>query len=292
LGSGDILRHLVLGSKGQVGQYVVQELLDRGHEVHEWDITMGPSYDLRHGSIDLLEAMEEADYVHYLASDVGGSAYLAKYQDSFDFVTNNVQIMETVFGLLRKAGTPFYFSSSQMSNMFHSTYGRLKAVGESYTNALGGIIIHFWNVYGLEHDPEKTHVITDFIRSARDNGQILVRTDGSEARQFIYGQDAARMLVNIAEHHQDFKDTYKDKAVPVTSGVWTRIEDIANYIAEQFEASVYFAQKKDTVQGVVNNLDYDKVRHYYEYITRDKTFPFTIWEGIDDMIKSMGPEIA
>ena len=35
-----------------------------------------------------------------------------------------------------------------MSNMTHSPYGILKSIGETYTRALKGLIVKFWNVYG------------------------------------------------------------------------------------------------------------------------------------------------
>ena len=47
--------------------------------------------------------------------------------------------------------------------MSYSPYGVMKRVGEMYTKSLGGLIVHFWNVYGIEKDMEKAHVITDFI---------------------------------------------------------------------------------------------------------------------------------
>ena len=42
-------------------------------------------------------------------------------------------------------------ASSQMSNMSYS-HGTLKRVGELYTESLGGLVVKFWNVYGIEKD--------------------------------------------------------------------------------------------------------------------------------------------
>ena len=42
-----------------------------------------------------------------------------------------------------------------MSNMSYSPYGVMKRVGELYTKSLGGKIVHFWNVYGIEKDMDK-----------------------------------------------------------------------------------------------------------------------------------------
>ena len=65
-----------------------------------------------------------------------------------------------------------------MANMSYSSYGLTKSIGEKITSVLGGVTVKFWNVYGVEHDPEKTHAITDFINKARNTGVINMLTDG------------------------------------------------------------------------------------------------------------------
>ena len=52
--------------------------------------------------------------------------------------------------------------------------------------SLGGKICHFWNVYGIEKDHDKAHVITDFIRKGFETGVIDMMTDGTEEREFLY----------------------------------------------------------------------------------------------------------
>jgi hypothetical protein len=42
-----------------------------------------------------------------------------------------------------------------MSNMSYSPYGVLKNVGELYTKSLNGLIVKFWNVYGIEKTMKK-----------------------------------------------------------------------------------------------------------------------------------------
>ena len=42
-----------------------------------------------------------------------------------------------------------------------------KKIGEIYSESLNGIIVKFWNVYGIEKDKNKSHVITDFIIKAK-----------------------------------------------------------------------------------------------------------------------------
>ena len=155
----------ILGSSGQIGAYLTKYLRDRNHEVTEFDIVRNPEEDLaqipNHG---LEQSIKNADFVFFLAFTVGGSRYLKKFQNTFEFVNSNTRLMTNVFTILEQYKTPFVFASSQMSNMSYSPYGLLKRVGEIYTEILKGLTVKFWNVYGVETDREKSHVITDLIR--------------------------------------------------------------------------------------------------------------------------------
>ena len=82
-----------------------------------------------------------------------------------------------------------------MAEMSHSSYGMLKALGEKMSRDINGLVVKFWNVYGKEHDEEKSHVITDFIKMAKEEGEIKMRTDGTESRQFLYADDACEALL-------------------------------------------------------------------------------------------------
>src|ERR1700722_17103723 len=197
------MKSLILGSSGQVGAALFEHLEGTGQQPIPFDIARDPKEDLRVGGQYAEQAIADADFVFFLAFDVGGSTYLAKFQDTFDFVHNNVRLMANTFELLAKHRKPFIFASSQMSNMSFSNYGLLKAVGERYTAMLGGLTVKFWNVYGFENDPEKTHVVTDFIDMAHGSKQISMRTTGVEQRQFLYSEDCAEALLALAHRYAD-----------------------------------------------------------------------------------------
>ena len=155
----------VLGSGGQIGAYLTEYLREKGHKVHEFDVVNGPHQDMTEiPNPELHRVIMNTDFVFFLAFDVGGSRYLKKYQHTFKFIDNNARMMVSVFGLLEKYNKRFVFASSQMSNMSHSPYGVMKRVGELYTKTLNGLLVKFWNVYGIEKDMDKAHVITDFIK--------------------------------------------------------------------------------------------------------------------------------
>ena len=222
----------ILGSSGQIGAYLSEYLSRKGHIVREFDVVNGGHQDMTMIPNPYLEnAIEESDFVFFLAFDVGGSRYLKKYQHTFDFVNNNTRLMTNAFGLLENYKKPFVFASSQMSNMSYSPYGTLKRVGELYTESLGGLIVKFWNVYGIEKDHDKAHVITDFIRKGFEEGDFEMMTDGEEVRQFLYAEDCCEGLEAVMKNYNEF---YSDDPLHITNFDYTSIREVAIIIENEF----------------------------------------------------------
>ena len=238
------MKYLVLGSAGQIGAELCTFLKKEGHEVLTFDIEDDSIQDLRiKGIVDSL--VSESDFVMFLAFDVGGSRYLKKYQHTYDFIDNNAKLMVNTFGALKSYRKPFIFASSQMSNMSYSPYGITKALGESYTRALGGITVKFWNVYGPEHNLEKSHVITDFILKAKDYGNITMMTDGTEERQFLHAEDCSNALMILS---QKYNQVDRNKELHITNFEWNTILEIAEIINEEIPCKITPSKEIDTVQ--------------------------------------------
>ena len=242
----------ILGSSGQIGAYLSEYLREKGHEVTEFDVVNGEDQDLtKIPNPKLQHDIRLSDFVFFLAFDVGGSRYLKKYQHTYDFINNNTRMMANVFQWLKEYRKSFVFASSQMSNMSYSPYGVLKNVGELYTKSLNGLIVKFWNVYGVENDREKSHVITDFIRKGFETGVIDMLTDGQEEREFLYAEDCCEALEIIMKSYDDF--TSEDN-LHITSYHPTSILDIAHIIKGQFnligkyDVKLQPSTEKDSVQ--------------------------------------------
>lgn len=274
----------VLGSSGQIGNHLTDYLRNKGHYVYEFDKVNDPYEDMTVIPNPLLEErIADSDFVFFLAFDVGGSRYLKKYQHTFQFIDNNVRLMANAFGLIKKYNKKFIFASSQMSNMSYSPYGVLKNVGELYTKSSNGLIVKFWNVYGIERDCEKSHVITDFIRKGFETGVIDMLTDGQEEREFLYAEDCCEALETIMEKYDEF--TSEDN-LHITSFHSTKIIDIANIIIEQFnligkhDVKLQPSIEKDTVQ-------LDKRNQPDTYLTKWWTPNTSIEQGIAKVFEVM-----
>jgi len=278
----------ILGSSGQIGAYLTEYLRGKGHEVTEFDVVNGEDQDLtKIPNPKLDHDIRLSDFVFFLAFDVGGSRYLKKYQHTFQFIDNNARLMANAFGLLKKYNKRFIFASSQMSNMSYSPYGVLKNVGELYTKSLNGLIVKFWNVYGIEKDHEKSHVITDFIRKGFETGVIDMLTDGQEEREFLYAEDCCEALEAIMENYDDF--TSEDN-LHITSFHSTKIIDIASMICGQFNliekrVELQPSEQKDSVQM-------DKRNKPDTYLMKWWTPKTTIQDGIAKVFNDMRKDYA
>ena len=260
------MRITVLGSSGQIGAYLSEYLSRKGHIVREFDIVNGIHQDMTHiPNTYLRNAIMESDFVFFLAFDVGGSRYLKKYQHTFDFVNNNTRLMANAFGLLEQYDKPFIFASSQMSNMSYSPYGTLKRVGELYTESLGGLVVKFWNVYGIEKDHKKAHVITDFIRKGFEDGDFEMLTDGEEVRQFLYAEDCCEGLEAVMKNYDEF---YANDPLHITNFDYTTIREVAIIIENEFKligkpVNIIPGKASDTVQLDKRNEADPFIRKYW-----------------------------
>lgn len=265
---------LVLGSSGQIGFHLCKFLKSKNYNVIEFDLINNDYEDLRiNGVLD--EILPSVDFVFFLAYDVGGSKYLKDKEKTYSFIDNNSKIMVNTFESLDKHNTPFIFASSQMSNMVYSSYGVLKLLGEYYTKSLNGVIVKFWNVYGVEHDEEKSHVITDFIKMSF-NGLIEMRTDGEESRQLLFADDCSEALEIIMNNYDNID---REKSLDITSFEWIKILEVAKIVSNINNSSYILGNSYD--------LQKDKQNEPSDYILNFWNPKTNLIEGIKKIINEM-----
>ena len=272
---------LILGSEGQVGLHLKSYLKSKNYNVMGFDIVEKNNQDLRKFNNKLLiSKIKKSDFIYFLAFDVGGSRYLKKYQNTFEFLSNNIRIMENTFTMVKKFKKPFLFASSQMSNMTYSNYGILKNLGEKYSQILDGLVVKFWNVYGIEHDLNKSHVITDFILKGIKKKKINMLTDGQEVRDFLYAEDCCIGLEKIMLKYKEIKRL--KKSIDLTSTKYVKIIYVANIIKKlllkkNIKIKIIPSKLKDSVQLNKKN----KADRYLFKFWKPK---FSLEEGISKII--------
>ncbi len=249
---------LILGSEGQIGSHLADYLKNKKRfEIIKFDLVLGQKFDLRNFNNKLLKKyIQQSDFVFFLAFDVGGSRYLKKYQRSYDFLINNILIMGNVFKLLKESKKKFLFASSQMSNMDFSPYGTLKRLGEDITKSINGVYVKFWNVYGIEKQLDKSHVITDFILMALEKKKIDMLTNGKETREFLYADDCSAGLFKIMNKFDYFKKIKKE--LHLTTAKKTKVIDIAKIVKKilkkkNIDVRINRSTSKDDVQKNKSN---------------------------------------
>ena len=273
---------LILGSEGQIGNHLKKFLKKKKYNVLEFDLVRSKKEDLRlNQNKNLIDKIKKTDFIYFLAFDVGGSRYLKKYQNTYEFISNNIKIIENTFEIIKKNNKPFLFASSQMSNMSYSPYGLLKNIGEKYTEILGGLVVKFWNVYGIEKDLKKSHVITDFILMSLKNNKIRMLTDGREKRDFLYAEDCCVGLEKILINFKKIKKN--KKSVDLTTGKYTSIFNIAKIIQKllkkkNIKIKIEPSKNKDSVQLDKRNKPDMFLKKYWRP-------QFTLEKGIEEIIK-------
>ena len=158
----------------------------------------------------------------------------------------------------------------------------MKREGELYTKSLNGLIVKFWNVFGIETDMEKAHVITDFIKKGFETGTIDMMTDGTEEREFLYAEDCCEALEKVMEYYDHL---HSDDDLHITTGDSTSILGIARTIQSLFkeigrEVAIVPSESKDEVQKDARNVPDPYIKQWWQPKT-------SVTEGITKVFTEM-----
>ena len=89
------MRVLVLGSEGIIGNALSKYLESMNHEVIRWDIKISHEHDMSNSinTRKLKSVIDVADFVYFLAYDIGGAKYISNA--GIDFVNRNTTVSYT-----------------------------------------------------------------------------------------------------------------------------------------------------------------------------------------------------
>ena len=256
------MKALVTGAAGFIGSNLVDELINRGHDVIAIDNVSAESneefywndksHNYKHDICDYEKTIplyEGVDYVFHLAAE---SRIQPAIINPIEAVTKNCVGTCTVLQCAREAEVKKVIYSSTSSGYglneppnhenqpddCLNPYSVSKIAGEKlckmYNDLFGlkTVIFRYFNVYG-ERSPvggQYAPVIGIFLRQRKDGESLTIVGDGEQRRDFTHVSDIvqANILAAIAE----IDDKFYGELYNVGNGVNYSINEIATWISD------------------------------------------------------------
>lgn len=232
---------LITGGAGFVGSNLAKSLLKDGHNITIVDNLVTSNLtnigdilqDVEFFELDLSQPvciktidsiLEGIDVVYHLAASIGVKLIQEQPKSSLH---NSMNINNNLFGLFEKHQVKVIFSST--SEVYGETknfdgsketdhleihpphkprgsYACSKLMSEFLIRSYSfpNTIIRFFNVVGKDQLPDYGHVLPRFIRSIKNNEDIIIYGDGEQVRSFCDIRDAVNMLkLLVNDEHND-----------------------------------------------------------------------------------------
>lgn len=243
------MRICVTGGAGYIGSALVRRLQVKGHEVDVIDWAVGK---------DVFHVREfDYDVVYHLAA-ISGIKACEKHP--IDFVGRiNIDACEHVAKNCREDTLLVYTSTSAIYAETQSLYSWSKAGGEQYI--LGchekSICLRLATIYGVSPFMRRNLLIHDLVRSAVQDGYIVVWDEGT-VRPYMAIDDCTRLLVSFAkgkhkEHYGGVINAF-DNSLIHSKGY------IATLIANMTGCELFHSKKQDkysqNITGYTGFLNY------------------------------------
>jgi len=251
---------LITGGKGQLGHYLVKELLKEYSDINIIiidNLTNAKSH-LDHQSVEVIEANFEdpttyshpilqnasIDTIFHLAAQISVPESIRNPVSDFQInglgtlkllkwaKDNNINNFITI-GSAATLGHPLHLPiSTDHPQHPISPYGISKMTAEQYTTyfrdhyGLNFKVIRPFNIYSEIMKPNDPYsgVISKFIEFAKNREEFIIEGDGLQTRDFIHAEDVAKILVRSI--HDTKKSIYN-----AATGVGTTILDLSKIIA-------------------------------------------------------------
>ena len=258
------MRCLVTGGAGFIGSWLVDTLIDNGHEVVVLDdFSSGHRDNLANaagsGRFTLLtgsvtdpdacrNACEGIDRVFHLAALTSVHRSIAEPDHTHEINTGGTV---TLFIAARDAGvkrivwassTAVYGNPERLPVVESlpvaplSPYAATKAAGEQYARAFSEVYkmqiigLRYFNVYGPRQDPDSDYaaVIPVFVRKALNGERPVIYGDGNQTRDFVFVRDVVTANLRAAF---DAPDSVGGAVYNIGTGTAVSILDLWRTIA-------------------------------------------------------------
>lgn len=212
---------VIFGGNGFIGSYLIEELLERGHDVISADLNQSKYVDnslFRECNIMDRETVESlvngADIVYNFAGMANLDIAVEQPVRAIELnVLGNMNILEACkkFHIERFV----YASSAYAMSDKGSFYGISKLTSEKLVEeyykkyGLKFTIVRYGSIYG-ERDYDNNYIY-NLIKNAIKTKQINHKGDGEEIREYIHAADVAKLASDIIE-----SDTYINEHLILT----------------------------------------------------------------------------
>jgi len=197
----------VTGGSGFLGSYVVDELLSRGVDVVVIDIRPPPrQFAVEFERVDILnskavsDALAGVDYVYHFAGLADLNQSLENPRDAIELnVLGTLNVLEAC--ARHRIRRILYASSAYVFSTKGAMYGASKRsaelIIEEYSRSFDVpyTIIRYGSVYGDRAD--NSNRIYRLLHQALTEKKIDFLGDGSEVREYIHAEDAAKLSADL-----------------------------------------------------------------------------------------------
>lgn len=213
---------LVTGGEGFIGKNLCEALRKQGHNVSIID-TKNPSNSM---DIRNITTLTNFDYIFHLAAISDITSCMTNPKKCLDVnVTGTGALLHSLF--LSKFNGTFIFASSSAIYDCANVYAASKRAGEALCRAyfnsfdVDTKIARFFNVYGVNQNPNYGAVINNFILAKLNGKNAKIYGDGEQVRDFIHVDDVVTALISLME-------TGGSTPYDIGTGIATSINDLAS----------------------------------------------------------------
>lgn len=204
------MKVLVTGGSGFIGGYVLRHLAQSGHQVTNFDVVSKLFPDVREVIGSILDRnlvtrlVGEHDAIFHFA----GFANINKVKEN-PVACLELNIMSTAYFMdaVKNTDKAFFLASSVYvhddNGHFYTTSKQCaEKVCHNYHQLFGvsSGLLRLGTVYGEQSRHED--VISIFVKRALQNQPLVMHGDGSQARNFIHGEDVARACAQALSHRK------------------------------------------------------------------------------------------
>lgn len=256
-----MVRVLVTGAAGFIGQHTSRALHDRGHILRRMDKRWGnPTSDPQTARL-----VEGCDVVVHLGAQCSTAASLR--DPAGDFVDNALGTVNVAEASRLAGGVPILYVSTVKVAPGHdglvAPLGRSKLVGEEYLRlyrdlyGLPSVILRPSTVYGPRQDgTSDAGWVTWFAKAALTGQQIKLAEDGSQTRDILFVDDFVALLLDITENFAAYReavDSWPSEPFEVGGGPANEVPLLGLLNALNYRNVVLVPRPPGDLQRVVMN---------------------------------------